>query len=104
MLANLPTRSYTPSLHDALPIFAALGKEMLPVLVRRHLFDDGGHSDYEVAVVTVPAIVEQMAPDRKSTRLNSSHLGISYAVFCSKNKSFLHHTLQRLLILPCTCR
>jgi len=25
--------------------------------------------------------------DRKSTRLNSSHLGISYAVFCLKNKS-----------------
>src|SRR5205814_9993351 len=26
-------------------------------------------------------------PDRKSTRLNSSHLGISYAVFCLKKKS-----------------
>src|ERR1039458_8653140 len=26
-------------------------------------------------------------PDRKSTRLNSSHLGISYAVFCLKNRS-----------------
>src|SRR5262245_65340257 len=29
----------------------------------------------------------QFAPDRKSTRLNSSHLGISYAVFCLKNTS-----------------
>src|SRR5205814_2825904 len=28
----------------------------------------------------------QMPPDRKSTRLNSSHLGISYAVFCLKKK------------------
>src|SRR5437899_3469518 len=28
--------------------------------------------------------------DRKSTRLNSSHLGISYAVFCLKKKSRLH--------------
>src|ERR1039458_10476865 len=27
------------------------------------------------------------APDRKSTRLNSSHLGISYAVFCLKKKN-----------------
>src|SRR5258705_9267338 len=27
--------------------------------------------------------------DRKSTRLNSSHLGISYAVFCLKKKTFL---------------
>src|SRR5258705_9727829 len=29
-------------------------------------------------------------PDRKSTRLNSSHLGISYAVFCLKKKK--HHS------------
>src|SRR5256885_7414586 len=28
----------------------------------------------------------QLAPDRKSTRLNSSHLVISYAVFCLKKK------------------
>src|ERR1039458_5157480 len=28
-----------------------------------------------------------LTPDRKSTRLNSSHLGISYAVFCLKKKS-----------------
>src|SRR5205814_10320593 len=31
-----------------------------------------------------PARVEFVAVDRKSTRLNSSHLGISYAVFCLK--------------------
>src|SRR5262245_65042058 len=38
--------------------------------------------------VVVPFVVA-MAPktDRKSTRLNSSHLGISYAVFCLKKKS-----------------
>src|SRR5258705_5750123 len=29
--------------------------------------------------------------DRKSTRLNSSHLGISYAVFCLKKKKKRHH-------------
>src|SRR5262245_64096707 len=34
-------------------------------------------------------IAEQLRGDRKSTRLNSSHLGISYAVFCLKKK----HTL-----------
>src|SRR5262245_64349915 len=35
--------------------------------------------------------------DRKSTRLNSSHLGISYAVFCLKNKNSraLEHRLRR---------
>src|SRR5262245_64701717 len=31
--------------------------------------------------------VEPSATDRKSTRLNSSHLGISYAVFCLKKKT-----------------
>src|SRR5947199_6981806 len=30
-------------------------------------------------------------PDRKSTRLNSSHLGISYAVFCLKKKNLSTH-------------
>src|ERR1035438_10731075 len=30
---------------------------------------------------------EKIVPDRKSTRLNSSHLGISYAVFCLKKKN-----------------
>src|SRR5947199_4078753 len=29
--------------------------------------------------------------DRKSTRLNSSHLGISYAVFCLKKKIYMYH-------------
>src|ERR1035441_10844956 len=35
-------------------------------------------------------------PDRKSTRLNSSHLGISYAVFClkKKKKKISHRTKQ----------
>src|SRR5205814_9495947 len=32
------------------------------------------------------ALAEQRKQDRKSTRLNSSHLGISYAVFCLKKK------------------
>src|SRR5437899_8405757 len=30
--------------------------------------------------------LQDLRPDRKSTRLNSSHLGISYAVFCLKKK------------------
>src|ERR1035438_6274220 len=44
--------------------------------------------------------------DRKSTRLNSSHLGISYAVFCLKKKkqnildSGLQHSLRPLSMLP----
>jgi len=34
---------------------------------------------------------EEIAADRKSTRLNSSHLGISYAVFCLKKNKKRHH-------------
>src|SRR5256885_4870917 len=37
----------------------------------------------------VPGIGLAGQPDRKSTRLNSSHLVISYAVFCLKKKRFL---------------
>src|SRR3989337_3604946 len=58
------TEIYTLSLHDALPICDA-GLEVVPVPPRRRIWplDDG---------------------DRKSTRLNSSHGSISYAVFCLK--------------------
>src|SRR5437899_8097723 len=37
-------------------------------------------------------IVKQVGEDRKSTRLNSSHLGISYAVFCLKKKNKQNQT------------
>src|SRR5699024_12578816 len=40
----------------------------------------GGHGDYRMPVFA-PASVQE-AVDRKSTRLNSSHVSISYAVFC----------------------
>src|SRR5205814_9135913 len=36
---------------------------------------------------TSPLSLPQAVSDRKSTRLNSSHLGISYAVFCLKKKN-----------------
>src|SRR5262245_62742876 len=39
------------------------------------------------ATVEVPALLPGLNLDRKSTRLNSSHLGISYAVFCLKKKT-----------------
>src|SRR5947199_6364844 len=38
------------------------------------------------ALRSVRNYVEEVKEDRKSTRLNSSHLGISYAVFCLKKK------------------
>src|SRR3712207_7049529 len=48
------------------------------------------------------AVRLERAGDRKSTRLNSSHANISYAVFClkkKKNKKFTHYTQFLLLLL-----
>src|SRR5256885_14969905 len=69
------TEIYTLSLHDALPIFGRLLLRTLsPSELEQSLF----------AVVT--HFVKALLQDRKSTRLNSSHLVISYAVFCLKKK------------------
>src|SRR5258705_6147817 len=46
----------------------------------------------------VPRAAADEHPDRKSTRLNSSHLGISYAVFCLKKKK--SYSLQHLETAP----
>src|SRR5262245_63493306 len=62
-------------------------------LARLFAFEDTGGVDASqtVSVGKATAIAHQAAggdelADRKSTRLNSSHLGISYAVFCLKKK------------------
>src|SRR5258705_13963602 len=77
------TEIYTLSLHDALPIFTWRGRLFAP-----GIFD--GEHDFVVATrdsyVTRFTQSETFKGDRKSTRLNSSHLGISYAVFCLKKK------------------
>src|SRR5256885_3828823 len=44
-------------------------------------------SDHWLEVPTSDESIHTIRPDRKSTRLNSSHLVISYAVFCLKKKS-----------------
>src|SRR5258708_14663585 len=42
--------------------------------------------DFRKACASAPAKITDLTPDRKSTRLNSSHQIISYAVFCLKKK------------------
>src|SRR5438105_10504579 len=77
-IATAPTESYTLSLHDALPISPvprgrrrrAGGLRGAPSTRRRYLRDEA-----------------ERHADRKSTRLNSSHEWISYAVFCLKKKN-----------------
>src|SRR3712207_7552666 len=88
------TEIYTLSLHDALPISPrfTVGKRCPPL----------GHDNAGDAVQTVPirAGNEEIlllkkrlsGEDRKSTRLNSSHANISYAVFCLKKKKTSSYT------------
>src|SRR2546430_3069229 len=54
----------------------------LPILLVSHLGRPGGEVDARLSM----APVAQRLRDRKSTRLNSSHSQISYAVFCLKKK------------------
>src|ERR1039458_10532676 len=63
-------------------------------LFRSHIGRDPGRSG---AARSGPAPVR---PDRKSTRLNSSHLGISYAVFCMKKKTRTLTILVNVLRCP----
>src|SRR2546430_13650111 len=73
------TEIYTLSLHDALPIY---GSSACPRRVR--CVDRGLLGE---AIDRWPLLVEMpCSSDRKSTRLNSSHSQISYAVFCLKKK------------------
>src|SRR5262245_64907577 len=89
------TEIYTLSLHDALPIFTERPGG------RSHWVVDGPlgtHVEWDAEVIneieneliawqSLPGgTVDSAGSDRKSTRLNSSHLGISYAVFCLKKK------------------
>src|SRR5256885_8424240 len=60
-----------------------------PQLERQHRPRDGADGE-EKRGAPRPALRElEVDRDRKSTRLNSSHLVISYAVFCLKKKSLL---------------
>src|SRR5688572_31484340 len=85
------TEIYTLSLHDALPIFEDhLGAAGLADPVALHGHDARGPVN-RVQVAVQPVGVggdaeEPLLQDRKSTRLNSSHSQISYAVFCLKKK------------------
>src|SRR5438067_8893522 len=82
-MAPATTELYTLSLHDALPISPVLERQLWferlhLKLVRQLVFDAAGDID------------------RKSTRLNSSHVSISYAVFCLKKKTIARSDIPRV--------
>src|SRR3712207_7784931 len=86
------TEIYTLSLHDALPISQLQGgaahlREAQQVV---HQLAGEARRILDVAQEAHAALAEMLLlefdQDRKSTRLNSSHANISYAVFCLKKK------------------
>src|SRR5437899_10164569 len=80
------TEIYTLSLHDALPISKYAGRGMLHRGPRMTLSCRSVVACLLGFSSIAGAVLAQQG-DRKSTRLNSSHLGISYAVFCLKKKT-----------------
>src|SRR3712207_8479558 len=87
---------YTLSLHDALPISAAgvVGHVLRDRVGLRALHDVLGH---DAGALLDRLLDASGVRDRKSTRLNSSHANISYAVFCLKKKT----TFSNLNMVPC---
>src|SRR5439155_20340420 len=90
---------YTLSLHDALPIYLDLILEMRAATAARRVLGpriftagpilDDAPGDWPLRMRVKTAqdgTAVKIRGDRKSTRLNSSHVAISYAVFCLKKK------------------
>src|SRR5205814_4825326 len=90
-LTMLILQFFTLSLHDALPI----SSQAAPCRGRARCHQ-----------APLPAVARHQAlprEDRKSTRLNSSHLGISYAVFCLKKKRTLMCVLFVVGVMSFLC-
>src|SRR5438034_8188362 len=98
------TEIYTLSLHDALPISAegpgfvvavvglfAVEVERTEVRPQIRVPQEGGQGRHLL-------LQRGKEADRKSTRLNSSHTVISYAVFCLKKKNKKYDKLYRYRI------
>src|SRR3712207_8687986 len=94
------TEIYTLSLHDALPILLVerqrpdhRGEQRLSgTAVRMQIVGHVGEvSERQPLAGRLQYVADQrgVLQDRKSTRLNSSHANISYAVFCLKKKNII---------------
>src|SRR5256885_6066798 len=95
------TEIYTLSLHDALPICQHCHR-LLSQGRSDHVSDPGGRHRGRVRGRRARVLVVAPRQDRKSTRLNSSHLVISYAVFCLKKKKNKNVLLYIVDLLVCS--
>src|SRR2546422_2379293 len=96
------TEIYTLSLHDALPILEdVLRVYQLPYDRHDPVVGMDEASTQLIGEVTAPVLLHS---DRKSTRLNSSHGYISYAVFCLKKKNRLDLIRKEAVEMPALSR
>src|SRR3712207_6966469 len=86
------TEIYTLSLHDALPISMPYSRVWDASAAVKNPVPDA-HIYFRKAMMYPNGDLLVVYEDRKSTRLNSSHANISYAVFCLKKKKNLQKTL-----------
>src|SRR5688572_32140658 len=95
------TEIYTFSLHDALPICRAATTRRISGTpcwsIARHILDRhrASRTCSRRARSLECSTTCWISPDRKSTRLNSSHSQISYAVFCLKKKKKNHYVIPQ---------
>src|SRR3712207_8086245 len=95
------TEIYTLSLHDALPICNANNLVQVDFPSNAGFpasFTASGRAAGDPSKTTISGVVldnSNVPIDRKSTRLNSSHANISYAVFCLKKNThqLTHYTV-----------
>src|SRR5258707_7267654 len=80
------TEIYTLSLHDALPISCSRDLPLSLTVTASQAAGTAGVGPPPAVSAASPAPDTSPRQDRKSTRLNSSHANISYAVFCLKKK------------------
>src|SRR5690606_41954567 len=98
---SAPTYTLALSLHDALPISADNAHGLLLLTATPLQLDPNEYylllslvdpvipetyEEFEARLERQGDLSERLRKDRKSTRLNSSHVKISYAVFCLKKK------------------
>src|SRR5436305_11279298 len=96
-LFNDPSTSeiYTLSLHDALPIWNGISLGLVDNTANAFSIAEGSNNYLNINTTNTS---ENVSLDRKSTRLNSSHVRISYAVFCLKKKKKSRLSLIKLKI------
>src|SRR5699024_11498703 len=90
--ATVPSPIYTLSLHDALPIYensSRFNPSAYAIIPKRRLSAFLDASRWNSIRWKILAEFTSTVGDRKSTRLNSSHVSISYAVFCLNKKNWM---------------